>query len=201
MPDDAPNPGSDPPRLIGERISVVGTSSNGKSTLAAQLAELIDGTYVELDALHWLPEWQETPAEEFQAKVIAALDAAPRWAVAGNYNGKGIPDIVLPRADTWIWLDLGFRTSFSRMLKRTWRRYRDQELLWGTNRENFWEHFKLWSNDSLPGFILRNYRASQRRQAARFAAPTYPHLKRHHLRSPAEVTRFLEQVESEVAHA
>ncbi|MBT5774480.1 MAG: adenylate kinase [Dehalococcoidia bacterium] len=195
MPDHA----SDQPPLIGDRISVVGTSSNGKSTLAQQLAELIDGTYIELDALHWLPDWQESTTEDFQVKVTAAINTAPRWAVAGNYNGKGIPDIVLAQADTWIWIDLGFRVSFTRLLRRTWRRWRDQELLWGNNRERFWEHFKLWSNDSLPGFVLRNYRASRRRQADRFADPRWTHLQRHHLRSPAEVARFLDQVEAERA--
>ena len=40
--------------LIGERISVIGGSCSGKSTFAEHLAGLIDGTYVELDALYWL---------------------------------------------------------------------------------------------------------------------------------------------------
>jgi len=188
-----------PDSLIGERISVVGTSGNGKSTFAEQLATLIGATYIELDALFWLPDWEESTTEDFQAKVTAALDAAPRWALAGNYNSKGIPDIVLPRADTLIWLDLPFRTSFRRMLHRTWRRWRNDEVLWDINRERFWEHFKLWSNDSLPGYVLRNYRRTRRRQADRFADPTRNHLRKHHLRSPAEVARFLDQVQAELA--
>ena len=34
--------------LIGERIVVIGNTNSGKSTLAAQLAELIGGKHVEL---------------------------------------------------------------------------------------------------------------------------------------------------------
>ena len=194
-----PEPTPEQPRLIGDRISVVGVSSTGKSTLAHQLATLISGDFVELDALFWLPEWHESTTEDFRAKVTAALDAAPRWAVAGNYNSKGIPDIVLSRADTWIWLDLPLRTSFPRLLRRTYRRWRDNELLWDTNRENPWDHLKLWSNDSLPGYVLRNYRRTRRLQSRRFADPRWQHLTRHHFRSPSEVTQFLDQVEREIA--
>ena len=187
------------PPLIGDRISVIGTSSTGKSTLAEHLATLIDGAYIELDALFWLPGWQESTAEDFQTKVRAATTASPRWAVSGNYFSKGIPEITWAEGDTIIWIDLPFRTLFPRLLRRTYRRWRDNELLWGTNRENVWEHFKLWSNDSLPGYVIRNHRRGRRRQAERFADPRWSHLQRHHLRSPAEVTQFLDQVERERA--
>jgi adenylate kinase family enzyme len=199
MPEDSPPVGATPPRLIGERISVVGTSSTGKSTLAERLANLIDGAYIELDALFWLPEWQESTTEDFRAKVRTAIDASPRWAVSGNYFSRGIPDITWAEGDTVIWLDLPFRTSFPRLLRRTYKRWRDDELLWGTNRERFWDHAKLWSNDSLPGYVIRNYHRSRGKYAAMFDAPRWSHLQRHHLRSPAEVARFLEQVEAEVA--
>ena len=194
-----PAPAFDESRLIGERIVVIGTSSTGKSTLAQHLAKLIDGAYIELDALFWLPEWQESTPDDFRAKVRAAVDASPRWAVSGNYFSKGIPDITWAEGDTVIWLDLPFRTSFPRLLRRTYKRWRDDELLWGTNRERIWDHFKLWSNDSLPGFVLRNYRTSRTKFLTQLADPRYHHLKRHHLRSPAEVTQFLDQVQQERA--
>ncbi len=197
MPDHAPPQGVTPPRLVGERISVIGASSVGKSTLAEHLANLIDGNYIELDALFWLPEWQQSTTEDFQAKVHAAIAEKPRWATSGNYFSKGIPEITWKEADTVIWLDLPFRTLFPRLLRRTWRRWRDDELLWGTNRESIWGHFKLWSDDSLPGYVLRNHRRGRGKWAAMFADPRWNHLQRHHLRSPAEVARFLEQVEQE----
>ena len=194
-----PEPAPEPSPLIGERISVIGTSSTGKSTLGEHLANLIDGVHIELDALFWLPEWQESTHEDFQAKVRAATTASPRWAVSGNYFSKGIPEITWAEGDTIIWLDLPFRTLFPRLLRRTWLRWRDDELLWGTNRENPWDHLKLWSNDSLPGYVLRNHRRGRKRFADMFADPRWSHLQRHQLRTPAEVARFLEQVEAQHA--
>ena len=184
--------------LVGERISVVGISSTGKSTLAEHLAKLVDGAFVELDALFWLPGWQEFATENFQAKMTDALDAALRWSAAGNYNSQGIPDIILPRADTLIWLDLPIRTTMPRLIRRTWNRWRDCELLWSTNRESVTDHLKIWSDDSLVGYSLRHNREARRRQSARFAVPRWQHLQRHHLRSASEVARFLDQVEREV---
>ncbi|MER6939714.1 shikimate kinase [Nocardioides sp. NPDC127514] len=41
------------------RVSVVGSSGSGKSTVARRLAETLGVRYVELDALHWRPGWVE----------------------------------------------------------------------------------------------------------------------------------------------
>src|SRR5215211_387588 len=63
-------------------IVVIGTTSSGKSTLAERLAERLDMDFIELDALHWEPNWQEAPLEVFRARVEAATQAK-RWVVAG----------------------------------------------------------------------------------------------------------------------
>ena len=42
---------------IGTRIHVIGNSTSGKSTLGARLAEELDATFVELDAINWQPGW------------------------------------------------------------------------------------------------------------------------------------------------
>lgn len=187
--------------LIGERIVVVGSSSTGKSTFAEQLAFLIDGNHIELDALFWLPNWQTPEIEDFRAKITAAVEQGPRWITSGNYTARGAPEIAWAQGDTVIWLDLPLRTTLPRLLRRVWRRWRDKELLWGTNRERFWAHFKLWSEDSLVGLAIRRHRRNRRHFIEMLADPRYPHLRRHHLRSPAEIARFLEQVEQEVARA
>ena len=58
-----------------KRIVVVGTTSSGKSTLASQLAQKIGGDFIELDALHWEPNWVEAPEEIFRQRVIKAISA------------------------------------------------------------------------------------------------------------------------------
>lgn len=192
---------SNPP-LVGERISVIGMSGSGKSTLAEQLAEVIDGEYIELDALFWLPEWQESETADFQAKVISAIDHSPRWAVSGNYFSRQIPDITWSRADTVIWLDLPVRTRLPRLVRRSWRRWRSSELLWGKNRENFWDHWKLWDPaGSLIGYTLRNDRRNRERNASKLAEPEWEHLRKYRIRSPKAVGAFIEAVERQSLHA
>ncbi len=42
-----------------QRISVVGTSGSGKTTLARDISQLLGIPHVELDYLHWEPNWVE----------------------------------------------------------------------------------------------------------------------------------------------
>ncbi|MFZ1462777.1 MAG: AAA family ATPase, partial [Anaerolineae bacterium] len=65
-----------------QRISVVGTSGSGKTTLARDLAQRMGVAHIELDALHWEPNWQEAPLDVFRARVAAAV-AAETWAADG----------------------------------------------------------------------------------------------------------------------
>ncbi len=43
------------------RIVVIGTSGSGKTTLARELAGRLNVPHIELDALHWKPNWVATP--------------------------------------------------------------------------------------------------------------------------------------------
>ena len=85
-----------------KRLVVIGTTSSGKSTLAQCLATRLGLNFVELDALHWEPNWTEAPLEVFRARVSSAIQA-PRWVVAGNYHV--VRDLVWPKAEAIIWLD------------------------------------------------------------------------------------------------
>jgi adenylate kinase family enzyme len=96
---------------------------------------------VELDALFHRPNWRPTPVEEFREKVADALDDGNEaWICVGNYTSM-VGDIVLPRAETILWLRLPFRLTFWRLLKRTVARAWSRELLWGTNRESWRKSF------------------------------------------------------------
>jgi len=77
------------------RIVVVGTSGAGKTTLAKNIAAALAIPHIELDALHWDPDWRGlsvTDPDEFIRRVAAAT-AGDAWVVDGNYG--------LVRALTW----------------------------------------------------------------------------------------------------
>ncbi|HEX9239346.1 MAG TPA: hypothetical protein VF910_01650, partial [Candidatus Bathyarchaeia archaeon] len=56
-------------RLSYQRISVVGTIGAGKTTFARKTSKLLDAPHIELDALHWEPNWIEAPNDLFRERV------------------------------------------------------------------------------------------------------------------------------------
>ncbi len=173
------------------RIVVVGTTSSGKSTLASQLAEIIGADYIELDALHWEPNWKEARLEVFRERVETATNSKV-WVVAGNYHV--VRDIIWRRAEVIIWLDYPFHIVFWRLLTRTIRRAVTQEELWNGNREPFWQHLKLWSEDSLFHWLFKTYWRRKRETPRLLALPEYAHLKVIHFKHPKEIECWLNNV-------
>ena len=111
--------------------------------------------------------------------------SSERWAVAGNYNV--IRDLIWPRAEAIIWLDYSLWTIFWQLTRRTFKRWWSQELLWGTNRENLWTHFKLWSQDSLHHWLFKTYWRRKRETPQLLSEPRNAHLTVFHFKSPREV--------------
>jgi adenylate kinase family enzyme len=175
--------------LPGQRVIVCGPSCSGKSTLAARLGETLGLPFIELDALFWRPNWKEPTEEEFAAQIDEAT-AGDRWVVAGNYVRHMTP-IAWPRADTIIWLDLGLPLVTWRVLRRSWRRWRTNELLWGTNYERFFPQLKLWDKNSLITFNVTHHRSRRARYAAAMEDPQWAHIAFVRLRSPQAVEAFL----------
>jgi adenylate kinase family enzyme len=145
------------------KITVVGPSGSGKTTVARQLAEQHGLPHVELDALHWGPNWTECPADEFRARVERALSEAG-WVADGTYHGK-LGDSVLEQADFVVWLDLPLRVVARRVTVRTLRRIRNCEELWNGNRETWGEAF--FHRDSLMLWLVSTHRAHRRRYVER----------------------------------
>ena len=171
------------------RVIVIGTTGSGKSTLAEQLSQRLDLDFIELDALHWLPNWDHVSDEEFRIRVDQATHA-PRWVVAGNYSVAR--NVSWPRAEAIIWLDYPLWTIFWRLWRRTWRRWRTGEILWGTNRERLWPQFKIWSaEDSLFHWLFKTYWLRKREYPQQFAQPEHSHLKVIQFRNPEETESWL----------
>ena len=172
------------------KIAVVGASCSGKTTVARRLAEHYGVPHVELDALHWGPNWTPCPTEEFRVRVQQALTSAG-WVADGSYHGK-LGNSVLEQADYAVWLDLPFRTVVGRVWTRTMRRIRNREELWNGNRENWREAFL--SRDSLFVWIVTSHRARRRRYLGR--SDRFEFVR---LRSQREIDSWLESVRPEPA--
>ena len=173
-----------PEQFTARRINVVGTSSVGKSTLAASIAALLQVPHVELDALYWEPNWTAAPREVLRKRLRSAI-AGDAWVVDGNY--AIVRDLVWARAEAVVWLDLPLRTILWRYLRRTLRRVGRREELWGGNRERLSMH--LFSRDSLLWWILTTYRVRRRKYPPLLAAR--PDLLAVRLRSSRAADRWL----------
>jgi adenylate kinase family enzyme len=169
---------------------VIGGSCTGKTTLSRRLAQRLGVPHVELDTLHHEPGWQEAPAEVLQARVEAALAAAPDgWVVDGNYHGK-LGTSVLERADTVVFLDLPRRVALRRVLLRTLKRVVSREELWNGNRETLGNAL---SRNSIVWWVIRQHGSYRTKWDPRLAALERAQVVR--LLSPREVAEFADSSE------
>ena len=173
------------------RIVVVGVTGSGKTTFAKELATKKGTSFIELDALHWLPDWQHIPDEEFRQRVEVAT-RGDSWVVDGNYSVAR--DIIWTRANAIIWLDYSLWTVFWRLYKRTWSRYWNRELLWGTNYETLYKQLKIWSaEDSLFHWLFKTYWRRKRQYPELFNEPEYSHLSVHQFTDPEKAEIWLQE--------
>ncbi len=174
-----------------KKLIVVGATSSGKSTLAENLAVKLKLNYIEMDALYWQPNWVGTQDNEFATKVDEAT-RGERWVIAGNYSRTR--PITWPRAEAVIWLDYRLPIVFWRLLTRTIRRWVTREELWNGNREKFWWHFKIWSDESLFHWLFKTYWRRKHEYPQLFALPEHSHLKIIHFKAPSETEEWLANI-------
>jgi adenylate kinase family enzyme len=189
---------ADPTHLttLPDRIIVSGTTGSGKTTLGGELAAIIGAPHVELDALHWEPNWTEAPTDVFRERVREAT-AGERWVVDGNY--AAVRDIVWPRAELIVWLDYSIVRIYARLLRRTTRRIVTREELWSGNRERFRTGFM--SKDSLFLWALQTHWKRRRGYPAQLAQPEHAHLLVFRARSPRETEAMKRRIAALAATA
>ncbi len=158
--------------------------------MGRNLGELLSLPVIELDSLFHQEDWEPTPLDEFREIVAAKIDEhGDGWVCDGNYGT--VRDIVLPRADTVVWLRLPFRIVYARLVKRTLGRMWTRELLWGKNRESF--RLSFLSRDSILLWGITHWRAHYR--GVENALANIPHKADVHvLRTPREVDELLVSV-------
>lgn len=186
MSDDALCPITDLPQP--PRIHVIGTTGAGKTTFASALARHLAVPHIELDALNWRPQWEQTPTDEFRAHVAQAL-ADETWIADGNYSKAR--DIIWARANTIIWLDYPLALILRRLLIRTIRRGLTHQELWGGNHESLGR--TMFSRDSILLWALKTYRRRRTEYARLLTQPTVSHICVLHFTHPGSAAAWLSQ--------
>ena len=174
------------------RVSVVGNSGSGKTTVARAIARRLGTPAIELDGIVHQPGWVELPTPEFRHRV-RALIARDTWVIDGNY-GSRVQDLVWSRADTIVWLDLPRRVVVTRVTRRTVGRVILRKRLWNGNREP-WSN--LWSRDPMKSVIAwswAHHAESRARYESAMSDPNWSNTRFVRLRSQREIRRFLHDV-------
>jgi adenylate kinase family enzyme len=169
------------------RISVIGSSGAGKTTLSRVLAKAIGGTHIELDALYHGPNWTPTADNEFRRRV-GALVENECWVIDGNYST--VRDLVWSAADTVVWIDLPRRTILPSLLRRTLTRMWRGTALWNGNRERFRQLLDPRAEENVLLWMWTTHRAARQMYSAALADPRWSHLEHHRLDSRARLAEF-----------
>ena len=112
--------------------------------------------------------------------------------IAGNYHI--VRDMIWPKAEAVIWLDYPLLLVLWQLTRRTFTRWWNQELLWGTNYESLWNHFKIWSQDSLLNWLFKTYWRRKREIPVVLSQPEHHHRKWIPFKHPKELERWLQGV-------
>jgi len=169
-----------------QRISVVGTTGSGKTTVARQISCRLKLPFIELDALYWGENWTGVSDLVFRERVKSAV-RAEQWVIDGNYSR--IRSLIWERADTVVYLDYSFCRTFWQLFIRTIKRSIQQESLWHGNREDLRRSF--FSSDSIMLWMIKTYKRRRKQYAMLIQQPEYIHLCFVQLKSPRMTRAWL----------
>ena len=202
--------GRDPATTLQDchRILILGRTGSGKTTLARELAGLVDVPHVELDSLYFGPSFSTAPLPVLRERTSAAI-AGERWVTDGNK--KAVRDLVWPRADTVVCLDYPVAVSLLRLGRRAvWRTSKIKAEASGASPSSPSSSSSSSSSGgaapSVPRQMLsaakgvltalRSHRGQRREYPLMFARPENQHLAVVRLRSPRATRRWLARVAS-----
>jgi adenylate kinase family enzyme len=161
-----------------KRIAIVGGPATGKTTLAKEIAGLIDIPHVELDSIRYQSEWVRVPVEAFREQVFKFVEK-DRWLIEGNY--AEVQDIIWLRAKLIIWIDFDLPTTLWRLLRRTILRLISNTRFTNGNKEDL---RRLFSNESVVKWAITSHLPRRLLYERHFTNPRYNHLQIVRIRSP-----------------
>lgn len=167
------------------RISVIGSSGSGKTTMGHRLADRLGLPRIELDALYHGPGWTNPPLDAFR-QTISDATAGERWVVDGKY--ASVREMIWERATLVVWLDLPrWRCTVRAVRRTTWRAIVRTEL-WNGNREPL---STFVARDGVIRYMFRNHRSTRERIATSLEGARFTHVTLVRLRTPREVRAWL----------
>lgn len=172
------------------RVSVIGTSGSGKTTVARAVSSTLAIPHLELDSVFHQPGWTPLPDDEFRARVADFADQ-PTWVIDGNYTSHGVASVVWPRADTIVWLDLPRAVVMNRVIRRTIRRAATREVLWNGNREPWSNFFDPRPEMNIIVWAWTRHGPTREKYSVESEVGTWAHASVHRLRRVADVRAFL----------
>jgi adenylate kinase family enzyme len=176
-----------------KRISVVGSSASGKTTVACAIAKRLGYPLLELDGVYHLPDWIPLPEDEFRAAALKFAEQ-DRWVIDGNYTSLGVLEIVWQHADTVVWLDPPKRVVMWQAASRAISRAATGEELWNGNRER-WPNLLRWApEDNIVRWAWTRFDHTRERYERRMNDPAYNDLSFVRLRSRSDVNDFIESL-------
>lgn len=143
------------------RIIITGTSCTGKTTLGRSIAQSLGISQIDLDELHFLPNWVAKAPNVFISDVQVEIAELDEWIVSGSYQSK-LKDNLWTQANIIIWLDLPLGTILGRYFRRTFRRVVFKEKCCGENYETLGH---VLFKDNMLLHIFKTYWARKRRLA------------------------------------
>ena len=170
------------------RVSVIGTSGSGKTRVSTEISKRLNIKHVELDSIHWRPEWKGRSINEFRELVDEATKGES-WVVDGNYSK--VRDIVWRKAEILVWLDLPFNIVFWRIFLRTVNRIVTRKKLWNNNIEGF---NALFGPDSMLLWVMKTYWRRKTEYPVLLLKLEYSHLRVIRLKTIQEIKDWLESL-------
>ena len=171
---------------------MVGCTGAGKTTVATKLAQALGVPHIELDALHWGPDWRPATTEEMIDRVERSI-SGDHWVVDGNYESK-IGTLVRERADTIIWVDPPRWRAISQVLSRTVIRAVTGRELWNGNGESL-SGLMFWrGEDSILSYAWTSYPRTRVRYLAAMSDSRFANRRWYRLRSRRDVDELIDAI-------